>query len=91
VSALLTSSLEGSVISDPDDIGSPIFVHRVMTMLIPVAFFASLDDGSATSTVTSTLVRREGSVAPPLIAVSDASRDVFLKLSRGLSIILLIM
>jgi Ca2+:H+ antiporter len=56
--------------------------YSVMALLIPAAYFAALDRG-VTSTITTN----------PAIGniVTDAARGDFLKMSRGLSIIILFM
>jgi Ca2+:H+ antiporter len=49
-----------------------------MTLLLPAAFFAALDRGSASV-----------ATGPAEALVNDTTRDTFLRMSRGLSIILL--
>lgn len=51
--------------------------HRVLSLMIPAAFFAALDGGSVPTTA--------GAVNP----VSDEVRGMFLKMSRGVAILLL--
>ncbi|KAI0314564.1 hypothetical protein OF83DRAFT_437581 [Amylostereum chailletii] len=65
-----------------------------LALVIPVGFFAALDDGVTETTGEEHPTRRaeeeeeEGSEFPPL--VSDASRGKFLAISRGISVILLV-
>jgi Ca2+:H+ antiporter len=53
-----------------------------MALLLPAAFFAALDRGAEAGLEVST----NGVVA----LISDASRDKFLRMSRGLAILLLL-
>jgi Ca2+:H+ antiporter len=55
--------------------------YSVMTLLIPAAFFAALDRGVASTITTDAAV---GSL------INDATRGNFLKMSRGLACILLL-
>jgi hypothetical protein len=55
------------------------FGDRVMTLLIPAAFFTALDNG-----VSSTAASEAGAAL-----VSDTMREKFLKISRGLAFILI--
>jgi hypothetical protein len=55
------------------------FADRVMTLLIPAAFFAALDNGVASTTASET----------GAALVSDTMRENFLKISRGLALILI--
>ena len=76
-------------------------MNSVLTLLIPAAFFSSVSNNHATPPRdTQALVKESlegisrlagelqpGSVDP----IGDASRDNFLRLSRGLAVILLVM
>lgn len=55
-----------------------MFCYSVLCILLPTAFFASIDRGVSEAS------------ADPLALVSDVHRGEFLKMSRGLAIMLLI-
>lgn len=59
-------------------------IHRVLTILLPTAFFASLDRG-AQSVATNGIAQYSGAL------LTDLTRDKVLRMSRGLAVVLLLM